>query len=191
MSSAAYQRSSEVLPGNSTDDRFYSHYLPKRMSAEVLLDALSQVTGSPTKFEGFPAGWRSMQLPDSNVSSYFLSSFGRPAREFPCACERTEDPSVTQSLHLSNGDTLNKKLEGTEGKIATAINGKQSNEQIVEELYLAALSRFPTADEKRQILEVVPAYSDLATDEEKKERRGAIEDTFWSVLTSRRFLFVH
>ncbi|MCA9094191.1 MAG: DUF1553 domain-containing protein [Planctomycetaceae bacterium] len=191
MSSAAYQRSSEVLPGNAADDRFYSHYLPKRMSAEVLLDALSQVTGSPTKFEGFPAGWRSMQLPDSNVSSYFLSSFGRPAREFPCACERTEDPSVTQSLHLSNGDTLNKKLEGTEGKIATAISGKQSSEQIVEELYLAALCRFPTDEEKRQILEVVPAYSDLATDEEKKERRGAIEDTFWSVLTSRRFLFVH
>lgn len=191
MSSAAYQRSSDVLPGNASDDRFYSHYLPKRMSAEVLLDAMSQVTEVPTKFEGFPAGWRSMQLPDSNVSSYFLSSFGRPAREFPCACERTEDPSVTQSLHLSNGETLNKKLEGTEGKIPASISAKTPSEQIIEDLFLAALCRYPTEVEKQQMLEAVPAYADLATDEEKKERRGGIEDAFWSVLTSKRFLFVH
>lgn len=191
MSSAAYQRSSTAIPGNSTDDRFYSHYLPKRMSAEVLLDSLSQVTGAPTKFEGFPAGWRALQLPDSNVTSYFLSSFGRPAREFPCACERTEDPSITQSLHLSNGETLNQKLQGPEGKIAAAIQAKQSNEQIIEDLFLAALCRPPTMEELRQIQEVIPAFKEDAGEEEKQERRDAIEDAFWSVLTSKGFLFVH
>lgn len=191
MSSAAYQRSSTALPDNATDDRFYSRYLPKRMSAEVLLDALSQVTKSPTKFEGFPAGWRSMQLPDSNVTSYFLSSFGRPAREFPCACERTEDPSVTQSLHLSNGDTLNQKLQSADGAIQEQLKQKTPNEQLIETLFLAALSRYPTDTEKSGMLQDIPQPAEVETPEQAKERRAAVEDAYWSVLTSKGFLFIH
>ena len=119
MNSATYQRSSNPMPGNSTDDRFYSHYLVRRLSAEVLLDAYSQATGVPTPFthvysgvEGdvaatnsFPPGTRALQLPDSRVASRFLDGFGRPGREQTCSCERQQDSSVSQALHLNNGQT--------------------------------------------------------------------------------------
>src|SRR5690606_2442640 len=103
--------SSMPLEWNKDDARFYSRYYPRRMMAEVLLDAVSQVSGSPTKFPNFPEGWRAMQLPDSNVDSYFLKTFGRPERTATCSCERTDEPSMVQVLHLSNGDALNQKLQ--------------------------------------------------------------------------------
>ena len=124
MTSAAYQRSARPLPGNRADDRFYSRYLVRRLPAEVLLDAYSDVTGVPTPFDeitvgssggtkkdaSYPAGVRAVQLPDSQLVSRFLDAFGRAERSQTCACERTDDATVSQALHLSNGDTLNAKL---------------------------------------------------------------------------------
>ena len=97
LQSETYQRSSKPVQGNESDTRFYSRYYPRRMMAEVLLDAVAEVTDVPTPFkrEGggdFPKGWRAMQLPDVSDDSYFLKTFGRPERAITCECERTADP---------------------------------------------------------------------------------------------------
>src|SRR5262249_28118016 len=124
MSSAAYQRSSVPSSENRADDRFYSRYLVRRLSAEVILDAYSQATGVPTAFTQvtignsggtsptamYPMGTRALQLPDSQLVSDFLDAFGRPERVQTCSCERQQDSSVGQALHLNNGKSLNDKL---------------------------------------------------------------------------------
>ncbi len=184
LSSATYQRSSIVLPENREDERFYARYYPRRLKAEVLLDAFSQVTAVPTKFPGYPEGWRALQLPDSNVSSYFLKTFGRPERVITCECERTDEPTIVQVLHISNGDTLNKKLAASNSRPAQWIEAGYSDEQIVDELYLLALCRRPTTKERQQLLEVLRSTP-------AEQRRAAIEDLFWSVLSSKEFLFNH
>lgn len=184
LQSETYQRSSQPLPENTGDTRFYSRYYPRRMMAEVLLDTLSQATGSPTQFKGYPEGWRAIQLPDSNVDSYFLKSFGRPDREKTCECERTADPSVTQVLHISNGDTLNKKLTAKGNRLEKLLADKTPTEKIIEEVYLSALSRFPTDTEKEKM---VKALADAG----EKEQRQVLEDIYWAVLSSREFLFNH
>lgn len=184
LQSATYQRSSRALPENQGDDRFYSRYYPRRLMAEVLLDALSQVTAAPTQFPIYPAGWRALQLPDANVNSKFLKTFGRPDRLITCECERTDDPSMVQVLHLSNGDTINQKLESKGNRLDQRIAAGATNEAIIEEACLAALSRYPTENEKRLLLA-------LLTEPGDEDRRVLIEDLFWSILSSREFLFNH
>ncbi|MCC9607865.1 DUF1553 domain-containing protein [Blastopirellula sp. JC732] len=184
MQSAAYQRSSESLPANSNDQRFYSHYYPRRLSAEVILDAYAAVTKSPSKFEGYDPGTRAMQLPDAAIQSDFLATFGRPERLITCDCERSDEPSMTQALHLYNGDTLLKKL-GSEGSVSHELaKSEQSPQQIIEEAYLATLCRFPTAAET----EALSAEFELLKGE---DRRELVDDLFWSLLTSKEFLFNH
>ena len=184
LQSEAYQRTSQPLPGNEDETRFYSHYYPKRLMAEVLLDAFSHVTGAPTEFKNYPKGARALQLPDSKVESYFLASFGRPEREKTCSCERTVEPSVTQVLHLFNGDTLNKKLAAKDNAIEKLISAKSSPEAIVEAAYLSALSRPPTDHEKSKFVEALQNAPE-------KELRAAAEDVFWAVISSKEFLFNH
>jgi hypothetical protein len=184
LQSETYQRLSQPLPENTGDTRFYSRYYPRRMMAEVLLDTLSQVTGAPTQFKGYPEGWRAIQLPDSNVDSYFLKSFGRPDREKTCECERTADPSVTQVLHITNGDTLNKKLTAKGNRLEKLLADKTSPEKIIEEVYLSALSRFPTDTEKEKMMKALAEAGE-------KEQRQALEDIYWAVMSSREFLFNH
>lgn len=183
MLSSTYQRSSERVDGNEADARFYSRYYPKRLKAEVLLDALSAVTGVPTEFPGRDKGTRALQLPDSNVANYFLSTFGRPDRVITCDCERSDEPSMTQVLHLYNGDTLNSKLQSNENVIAAAMKESKGSAKIIEELYLSAIGRFPTEEETTRLSEIVDAEGPDG------ERRIVLEDLYWSVLTSREFLF--
>jgi hypothetical protein len=183
LQSATYARSSQPLPGNAADTRFYSRYYPRRLMAEVLLDSLSQVTGAPTKFTGYAAGTRSIQLPDVNVNSYFLQSFGRPERDLTCECERTAEPSMVQVLHISNGDTINQKLEEKGNRLEAMIVGGKTDAEIIDEVYLSALSRQPTEAEKTQLLATLS--------EGGADRRLLIEDLYWSVLSSTEFLFNH
>ena len=182
LQSSTYQRSSLPLPGNAQDRRFYSRYYPRRLMAEVLLDGLSQVSGSPTQFGGYPTGWRAMELPDSMVNSYFLETFGRPGREVTCDCERTAEPSMVQVLHISNGTGLNGKLEAKGNQIDRWLAAKTPPEQVLDELYLSALSRLPRAKERAALLEALKAPG---------EPRQALEDVSWSVLSSKEFLFNH
>ena len=184
LQSATYQRSSRPLPQNAEDERFYSRYYPRRLMGEVLLDAYSQVTAVATKLPGYPEGWRALQLPDANVASYFLKTFGRPERVITCECERTAEPSMVQVLHISNGDTLNEKLTSEGGRLAKLLAEGVSDEQLLDELYLNALARFPSERTKSEMLAVL---NDVAPD----ERRAIVEDIFWSVLSSREFLFNH
>lgn len=196
LDSAAYQRSSRPLPGNAADRRFYSRYYPRRVMAEALLDSISQVTAAPTMFNSspgnrtnkvafnFPKGWRAIQLPDSNVASYFLESFGRADREATCECERTAEPSMAQALHIANGETVNDKLKARDNRLDQVIAAKMTDAQIVDDLFLAALCRPPAAGEKSRLLEILAqAPAD--------QRRAALEDLYWSVLSSKEFLFNH
>ena len=189
MNSAVYQRSATPLPENGADDTYYSHFLVRRLSGEVILDALSSVTGSPENFPGYPAGTRALQLPDSKVASYFLTLFGRPERANTCACERDEESSVAQALHLSNGETLNRKLQAKGGRIDQLLARNVSEKAAVETLYLAALSRYPTTEELGRLLPLL--QSEAGQPLAGKERRQALEDLFWAVLTSKEFLFEH
>jgi Protein of unknown function (DUF1553)/Protein of unknown function (DUF1549) len=210
LTSAAYQRSSRTLPGNEGDERFYSRFYPRRLSAEVLLDAVSQVTGSPTTFAGHPAGTRALELADSATDSYFLKVFGRPERLLTCECERSNDPSMSQVLHIANGDTLNSKIEAPNNHIAAMLERGADNGEIVDDLYLSALSRRPTAKERRRLLAILaenpqasaaPAGLNTtaqragkrarAADSRFSARRRAVEDLYWGVLSSKEFLFNH
>jgi hypothetical protein len=123
-------------------------------------------------------------LPDTQTDSYFLKAFGRPERGKTCECERTAEPSVTQVLHLSNGDTINKKLAAKENRITKLLAEKTSPERIVEEVYLSALSRFPTDAEKTNIMKVV-------ADAKETNVRPLVEDMYWAILSSKEFLFNH
>ena len=197
LQSNTYQRSSSALEGNLADQRFYSRYYPRRLMAEVLLDAISQVTDVPTKFdeiafpgadkrktEFYPDGTRAIQLYDSAVSSYFLKTFGRNTRDITCECERSDEASMVQVLHLSNGDTLNQKLAAKDGRVQALLDRVKDSKEWIGEVYLAALSRLPTEAEQQRL-------SAIIDETPPEERRIALEDLFWSVMTSREFLFNH
>ncbi len=184
LQSETYQRSHHMRKENEADQRFHAHSQPRRLKAEVLLDAISQVTGIPTEFKDQPANTRAIQLPDANIASYFLDTFGRPERILTCTCERSDEPSMTQVLHLTNGKTIQDKLESKDGRIGKFLETNASNAEIIETIYLAALTRYPTDDERQRLTAVLVEVS-------ADEKRSAIEDLFWSVLTSKEFLFQH
>jgi hypothetical protein len=197
LRSATYQSASEPIGASSGETRFYSHYYPRRMIAEVALDAVAQVTDVPSEFtelefpgadyqktEFYPKGTRALELYDSAVVSRFLRTFGRNQRMITCQCERSNEPSLVQALHISNGDTLRSKLMSKEGKVEKLSAGSEPLYRLIEELYLSALSRYPTDQEIAQLLAAT-------SDAKQSERRLLIEDLFWAVLSSREFLFNH
>ena len=163
----------------------------KRLPAEVLLDAMSQVTGVPTRFGGYPAGTRAQQLPDVQVQSQFLSSFGRPKRIICDAGERSSEPNIAQALHVINGETLNKKLSDANGYAALAIKLGLSDSRILDHLYLSAFSRYPDGSRKAALLEALrQARASTGSPEVQREaHRQALEDMMWAMLTSKEFLF--
>jgi hypothetical protein len=191
MRSATYQTSSKPLKENADDEKYGSHFVIRRLPAEVLLDAYSQVTQVPEKFDGYPAGMRALQLPDTAVQSYFLTAFGRPVRQQARESERTSVPTITQALHIINGETLNNKLRSPDNSIDMLIRLGFSDEQIVNYLFLASLSRHPTDDERSAMLH------ELASAEAEKiagvddSRRAALRDMSWALLTGEEFMFDH
>jgi hypothetical protein len=186
MNSATYQRSSTPVEGNRQDDRFYSRYLLKRLPAEVLLDATARVTGVTAKFESFPEGTRALELPDSEVKSAFLDVFGRARRKTTCACERQEEPSISQALHLLNNEALNARISAPGGMVDAVLKVGMNNEAIVEHLYLASLSRFPQPAEKAKVTSILDKAS-----ASERARRQALEDFLWALITGKEFLFNH
>ncbi len=200
LQSNAYQRSSQPLPGNRDEDRFYSRYYPRRMMAEVLHDAVVQVTGVPSAFDKiafdgadrqetdfYPAGTRAIQLYDSAVENYFLQTFGRNQRRITCECERSDEPSMVQVLHLSNGKTINDKLAATDNRVGALLklrHAGMSEAALLDELYLTCLARYPTDPERQEFLALLPPSG-------TGDERVVLEDICWAILTSREFLFNH
>ena len=182
LTSETYGLSSEPTPYNATDRQNFARYHTKRLSAEVLLDAVSAVTGSQEKFPGLPLGTRAIELPDQAVSSYFLSAFGRSGRETPCECERSYAPNLAQILHLMNSPEIQAKISSDKGTVAGLLAAKKSNEEIVEALYLRGFARKPSASESKDAAAILGAASN---------RRAAVEDFAWLVLNSKEFLFNH
>jgi uncharacterized protein YjdB len=193
MNSSIYQLSSEANASNQSDNIFYSKYIVKRLPAEVILDAMSQVTGVPTAFGGYAAGTRAMQLPDVRVQSQFLSVFGRPDRVVCDAAERSQDPSIAQALHVINGETLNRKLGEPNGYVNLFQKIGLSDARFVEQIFLSALSRYPTTGEKQAITAALARARQTGTTAEaaREARRQAAEDMVWSLLTGKEFLFNH
>jgi hypothetical protein len=213
MNSTTYQLTSVPTATNAGDLTYHSHYLAKRLPAEVMLDAIGQVTGVREIFPGYP-GRRALQLPDAAVDSYFLTAFGRPPRITAADSERQQEPSITQALHVINGDTINRKLRASDGIIQRLADENVDNRTAIEELYLAALSRHPSDEELRTLAKAMDDSfarttadamasgsvdrRDLGEDEPDRPvsrtsspRRQVLEDLAWAILTGREFLFNH
>jgi hypothetical protein len=180
LNSRTYQLTSATRPGNATDARFYSHYYARRLPAEVLLDAISQATGVPDGFPGYPVGMRALQLPDPTLKSYFLALFGRSERVTACACERSGEVTMPQLLHLQNGDDVMRKLRAGDGRLAGLLKEKKTDAQVAEELFLATLSRPPSAKEMEA---VTKALGDGGARDE------VFRDLCWALLNSKEFTF--
>jgi hypothetical protein len=191
MNSEVYQLSADSNAENQMDTKYYSRYFVKRLPAEVLLDAMSQVTGVPTKFGGYPVGTHALQLPDVQVQSQFLTSFGRPKRVICDAGERSSEPNIAQALHVINGETLNKKLSDANGYPALAVRLGLSDSRILDNLFLSAFSRYPSEGEKKPLLDALrKARAATGSVEVQREaHRQAVEDMMWAMLTSKEFLF--
>jgi hypothetical protein len=179
--SRTYQRSTHRNDSNMTDEKNFAHSLVRRIKAENLLDTISFVTDTKDKFDGLPLGARAVQIADGQRSTYFLRTFGRATRETPCSCEVKMEPTLSQALHLLNGDTVNSKIQQG-GLVAKMIAAKKKPEEEVTELYIRALSRKPT---KPELARIVPAL------EKANNSTQAVEDVFWALLNSREFLFNH
>ena len=196
MRSETYQRSSLPLDDNREESKYHSRYYPRRLMAEVLLDSVDQVLGTSSPFneiafpgadmqktDFYPPGTRAIELYDSAVNSYFLKTFGRNPREITCECERSGEPSMVQVLHLSNGDTLNPKLTAQNNLIDRLIEQGADDRAVIQTLYRRAFCREPNDAELEELLAVIAEYGD--------DRRTALQDVGWSVLTSSEFTFNH
>ena len=182
--SRAYQRSTHANASNLTDLENFSHAIPRRMRAEVLLDVISQVTNTPNKFKGLPKGAKAVSIADGNTSTYFLTTFGRSTRQTVCSCEVKMEPNLSQALHLLNGSSTNKKV--MDGKIINSfIKDKKTDSEIIESLYLLTLTRKPTGEETQKLL----TYLESTPDQSAREQ--ILQDIFWSLLNSKEFLFNH
>ncbi|MEZ6044848.1 MAG: DUF1553 domain-containing protein [Planctomycetaceae bacterium] len=182
MKSRLYQLSSQPTVENAADNRFYSHYKVKRISAEALLDAIDEATGVQTKFTNLPLGTRAISLPDAEYPNEFLNTFGKPRRASVCECERIPDENLAQALHTLNGETIAKKISEKAGRLSSMITEKKTPEEIVSEIYLASLNRSVRPDEQ----EACQNYL-----KQSEFSQQAYEDLFWALLNSKEFLFVH
>lgn len=182
MNSRAYQLSSEPRPENVANTRFYTHFNVKRLSAEVMLDALDDLTGAQERFKGVPQGTRAIELPDPNYASYFLDTLGRPKRVITCECERTSQPNLSQVLQVANGQLINSKLAVSKGRIEQLLKAKTADHDVFTEMYLAAFSRYPTKLELASCDAVVKS---------SKNKREGYQDVMWAICNSREFLFNH
>lgn len=181
LTSRAYQLSARTNPTNQNDQTGYSHYRLRRLTAEQLADALSQVTGVPEKYPAFYPGKRAIQLPDPIIDSYFLTIFDRATRE-NATCTRKQTASVAQSLNLVSGESINGKLRSDRGKLAQLVGEGKTNDEIVEYFCLAAWARYPAEREK------VLARESIAL---RESRREGLEDFVWALLNSKEFLYNH
>lgn len=194
--SHAYQLSAVPNGYNINDRQNYSRYYPRRMQAEVLLDAIDQLAGSTTDFPNLPAGTRAVALPDNsyNRSSPFLRVFGRPEGASVCECERAQSSSLAQSLHLINAADIKAKLAYANGRAERFTRDPRPAEDKIRELYLAAFAREPRADELQTALgyvQEVPVGADGKPLDSSRALRENVQDLIWALVNTKEFLFNH
>ncbi len=181
--SRTYQAASLGNATNKSDDLQFSHAAVRRLRADVMLDAISQVTGVKTTFNNFPTGYRASQVFDggAHYGHYFLKTFGLASRETVNAADTRMEPTLSQALHLINGNTIDEKVaKGT--VISGMLKANKSPAEMLDELYIRALTRVPTVIEKKKLLAM--------TDSDPKDRK-VYEDIFWGLLNSTEFAFNH
>jgi len=197
VNSHTYQLSAEPNAHNGDDRQNYSRYYPRRLPAEILLDAINAVSQTENAFQGQERGTRAVALPDDhyNQQVYFLSVFGRPSMESACECERSVDANLAQSLHLINSKTIQQKLTANDGRAANLAEQSASDADRLEELYLNAFSRRPTASEFETAIAHLEKKRKAAPAGEAKAHqaaeREAFEDILWALLNTKEFLFNH
>jgi Protein of unknown function (DUF1553)/Protein of unknown function (DUF1549) len=179
--SRTYQLATEPNESNQGDTRNFARGGLRRIKAETFLDCISQVTETKNKFPGLPVGARAVQIADGTVSNYFLSTFGRATRETVCSCEVKLEPTLSQSLHLLNGDATTQKIQAG-NLVGRRLDEKKSPAEIIDELYARCLSRKPLPSERAKLESLVAAEPD---------KKKALEDVFWSIMNSREFMFNH
>jgi hypothetical protein len=179
LASRTYQLGAQPTATNADDDRYFSHALPRPLTAEQLLDALCDVTGVPERFAGFPPGTRAVQLPDGDAAHPLLRAFGQPARELSCECERDHGGTLPQALLLATGPVLHDKLGRPDNRLGRLLAANRPAHAMLDELTLAALGRPPRPEEH------AAAHNHLAR---SADRRRGWEDVLWALLNSREFV---
>lgn len=183
LNSSTYQLDFRRTATGTDDGRYFSFLRPRKLQAEQLLDAISAATGSAEPFSEFPSGTTAVSLPDGEYKHPFLEAFGRPARALACECERESVTTISQAIQITGGSTLHRKLASDTGRAAKLAASNLSTEQLIDELWLATISRSPTADEKQIALNHLKS--------KESERRHLIEDVLWNLINHVEFLFQH
>lgn len=183
LQSHLYQLTSLPNEHNVGDTRNFSRAYRRRLPAEVLLDAVADVTATPGTFQGLPLGARAKDTWNYKISSEFLDAFGRPNSSSDCPCERDVKPSVVQALHLMNSNDLQSRIANAAGRARHLAGSDRSSKDIITELYLAAFSRFPTPEELSMASRAFAAP--------EATRQTATEDILWALLNTAEFVFNH
>jgi hypothetical protein len=183
LNSHTYQADFRENEFNKGEVKYFSHYQPRLLSAEQLLDAICAMTGLPETFSGLPVGIKATELPAPDVAKHeFLKIFGQPERQTVCACERTSDSNLGMAIQFFNGPLIYGKLRDENNRFRKLMAAGRPHEEIIRELYLAAVCREPTPKELAANLAHLAAKNDAIS---------AMEDIAWAILNTNEFLFQH
>jgi len=182
MKSRTYQLTAMPNRNNRIDTHLFSHYPARRINAEELLDAVAQVTGVPDKFDGMGLGARAVELADTEIPSLMLDTFGRPPRVQPSDTERNCNPAISQALAFLNSEFIQQKIKSNDCVLAPLLKSGKPDAEILDSLYLSALSRHPTPAESTALLEAL---------KQSPKRDEGFQDILWAILNSKEFLFNH
>jgi hypothetical protein len=179
--SRTYQASVATNEWNEKDGENFSHAMPRRLSAEELMDALALATGVLPVFPEAPPDTRAEQVTDPHIGKDgFLDLFGRPARESSCECERRSDLSLPQALNLVNGKTISDAVADASGRVSKSILSGRSDRELITELYLASMSRPPLGAELESGIKYLQAGAG---------RAARAQDLLWALVNSKAFLY--
>ncbi len=191
LNSQTYQQSSIPKTANPAGEANFAYYPIRRLDAEVLIDALCQITGTtetyssaiPEPFTFVPENCRSIALPDGSITSSFLELFGRPSRDTGLESERSNNPTAAQRLHLLNSSHIRRKIERSKALGALMATSRRQPDRAVNSLYLTILSRYPTEAERK----IVAAYTKTG----QANGSSALVDVAWALFNSAEFLYRH